>query len=106
VGEKGGVELMAAMKRELDPLPNHPGQEILYALQKKFPSQTTAAREMGISDSYLSDVLRGLRPLSARMALDLEAVGVGDAEGWLLLQVRWDLRKARSEARTKKARRQ
>ncbi len=86
----------------------HPGQQVMLALRTKFQTQAAAAIALGISDAYLSDVLRGMRPLSAQLAVKLEEAGLELAETWLVLQARYEVAKLKRDhaiekRRTKKA---
>lgn len=89
-----------------DPMVEHPGQLILMELRKLCGTQHDAAALLGVSDSYLSDILGTRRPLSVRLALELERVGAGSAESWLLKQIQheiWKERRGRSlESATRK----
>ena len=59
-------------------------------------SQKAFALRIGISPTYLSDILNGKRGISAEMALKFEAALGISAEFWLRKQARWDLQCAKS----------
>ncbi len=70
------------------------------AMKPRMIDQKYLAREMGISESYLSDILTIRRSISVYVALQLERVfGMEtiDAEQLLIQQVRDELAKARRE---------
>ena len=56
---------------------------------------TAAAEGLGVSRVTLSEVVNGRSGISPEMALRLEAVGWGKAEGWLGMQLDHDLWKAK-----------
>lgn len=65
-----------------------PGDELRKALEGKGISQKRLAEHIGISRPYLSDMIRGTRHISARMALLFErALGINAA---ILLSIQRD----------------
>lgn len=67
------------------------------AIRAKGKNQRTVAREMGISDQYLSDMLHNRRLVSANAAIAFERVLGLDALGVLHMQTIEQLNKARLE---------
>ncbi|CAM5522747.1 HigA family addiction module antitoxin [Leifsonia shinshuensis] len=57
-----------------------------------------AALKLGMSRPALSRVLNGHAAISTKLALALEANGIGTAELWLKMQMRYDLEHARAAA--------
>lgn len=89
---------MSARQNRYKPdLSSHPGQTIRELLERDERTQADLARQLGVADSYLSDVIRGRRGVSAQLALKLEPCFYIEAEFWLQLQMRHDLLIARHE---------
>jgi addiction module HigA family antidote len=78
----------------------HPGEVLDEQLGPEGLNLTTveAALKLGMSRPALSRVLNGHAAISTRLALTLESNGIGTAELWLKMQMRYDLEHARSEA--------
>lgn len=57
-----------------------------------------AALTLGMSRPALSRVLNGHAAISTKLALALEREGIGNAELWLRMQMRYDLETARAAA--------
>lgn len=57
-----------------------------------------AALRLGMSRPALSRVLNGHAAISTKLALTLEANGIGTAELWLRMQMRYELENARAAA--------
>jgi addiction module HigA family antidote len=74
-----------------------PGETIKEALRERGMTQLAAAERMGISPSYLSDVVRGHRSISALYALRLETLTGISADFWAGLQAQYDVAVARRE---------
>lgn len=70
---------------------NHPSFSIIEGLESRGWTQTEFSRRLGISLQYTSDLLHAKRGISARVAVALEAVGMGSAEYWLKMQASYDL---------------
>lgn len=81
--------------------PSHPGVHLADALaglraEAGIP-RTRAADLLGMKRRTLYDVIEGLRPMTAELALRLEALLGVSAESWLALQQAYDLWQARAE---------
>jgi addiction module HigA family antidote len=89
----------APLKRGLAPL--HPGvhlEDALKGLKAEAGLTIAAAAErLGVSRRALYNVLEAKRPVSAELAVRLEAFGLGSAESWLNLQLAFDLWQARED---------
>lgn len=72
----------------------HPGEMIRDEIEFRGITQKALAKEIGISESILSDVLNGKRSLSVEYALLLEAALGIDADIWLRLQLEYNKQKA------------
>ncbi len=94
-----GVDEDAYMR--LNPL--HPGEHLkaLVFRDPDFPEDQPgmtvgeAAAKIGVGRSNLSRVLNERGPVTLDLALKLEAIGWGTADGWLNFQLKWDLAQAR-----------
>lgn len=75
--------------KKLDPV--HPGQYLRETLQELNISTRQFAFHIGTTPMRLSLVLRGLRPVSADLALRLEKALGQSAGYWMNLQTRYDL---------------
>ena len=76
----------------------HPGAVLADILRELAVTQGQAAESIGVSDAYISDVIRGKRGVSTRLALKLERIcGEGSAWGLCILQLRHDLEASREE---------
>jgi antitoxin HigA-1 len=71
--------------------PVHPGQHLRETLQELDISTRQFAFHIGTTPMRLSLVLRGLRPVSADLALRLEKALGQSAGYWMNLQTRYDL---------------
>lgn len=59
---------------------------------------TAAAKALGISRQALNNLVNEKAGISAEMAIRLEKMGWGTADGWLRLQMNYDLSQARNRA--------
>lgn len=84
----------------------HPSFSIVEALHERGWSQVEFARKLGISLQYTSDIIHARRGISARVAVALEAVGLGSAEYWMQMQAAYDVDLYRSilEEKSKQSR--
>ena len=79
--------------------PPHPGRNVrLTCLEPLGLSVTKAAQHLGVTRQALNNVINEKSSISPEMALRLEKMGWGTADGWMTLQVNYDL--ARVRART------
>ena len=78
---------MMAMKN-----PPHPGGVVLrQCIEPRGLSITDAAAALGVTRNTLSELVNEKRGISPEMAVRLEKVFGGTAEGWLTQQVQYDL---------------
>lgn len=83
-----------AMKR-----PPHPGRNVrLTCLEPLGLSVTEAARRLGVTRQALNNVVNGKSAVSPEMALRFEKMEWGTADGWLTLQMNYDLAQVRARA--------
>jgi len=76
--------------------PPHPGEIIReFCLESLNISVTEAARALGVTRKTLSALLNGRSGISPEMALRLSKVFGRTPEGWLRLQLQYDLWKTR-----------
>ena len=75
--------------------PTHPGTGIQDDLDELGWTVTEAARRMGVRRENLSLLIHGQIGVSAKMALALENVGIGNAEFWVRRQAGYELAQER-----------
>jgi addiction module HigA family antidote len=79
--------------------PPHPGRSVrLTCLEPLELSVTQAARHLGISRQALNNVVNEKSSISPEMALRFEKMGWGTTDGWMTLQMNYDLAKIRARA--------
>ena len=72
--------------------PSHPGRIVLQeCIEPLGLSITDAAAALGVTRNTLSELVNEKRGISPEMAVRLEKVFGGTAEGWLTQQVQYDL---------------
>ncbi|MEN0086724.1 MAG: HigA family addiction module antitoxin [Leifsonia sp.] len=78
----------------------HPGEVLAEQLGPEGLGLTVAeaAMRLNLSRPALSRVLHGHAGISTKLALSLEDNGIGTAELWLKMQMRYDLEHARAQA--------
>ena len=80
----------------------HPGRILLREfLEPGKITQAQLARDLGISQNRINELIRGKRGITAETALLLSAHFRNSAEFWMQLQAVHDLTKARRELRPK-----
>lgn len=81
--------------------PPHPGKHVrVTCLEPMKLTVTAAARALGVSRQALNNLVNEKAGISPEMAIRLEKMGWGTAEGWLRLQMNYDLRRVRQRADT------
>ena len=75
----------------------HPGIFLQEEIEERELLKKTIAQQLEILPTNLSEILKGKRNISPRLAVRLEKVLNISAEYWLNLQMAWDLQKARNE---------
>ena len=79
--------------------PPHPGKHIrVNCLEASHMNVSSAASLLGIARGTLSRILNGRAGISPEMAIRLEKMGWGEADGWMRLQMNYDLAQARARA--------
>ena len=85
------------MPKKLDEI--HPGEILLEEFLKPMGiSARQLAADIDVSPSRISEVVNGLRPITADTALRLERYFGSEAQGWLALQAAYDLRIAEKQS--------
>ena len=76
--------------------PPHPGAHVRYdCLEPLGLSVTAGARALGVTRQALNNLVNEKSGISPEMAIRLEKMGWGTADGWLRLQMNYDLSQAR-----------
>lgn len=75
----------------------HPGIFLEEEIEDRELLKKTVAQQLEILPTNLSEILKGKRNISPRLAVKLEKVFKISAEYWLNLQMAWDLQNARAE---------
>lgn len=75
----------------------HPGVFLEEEIEDRELLKKTVAQQLEILPTNLSEILKGKRNISPRLAVKLEKVFKISAEYWLNLQMAWDLQNARAE---------
>lgn len=75
----------------------HPGKVLGEELEAREILQKDFAKKIGLQPPHLSDLIRGKRNVTARLALKLEKELGIDAGFWLRLQMAYDLFMAKKE---------
>ena len=79
--------------------PPHPGEIIReFCIEPLNINITEAAKALGVTRKTLSALLNGRAGISPEMALRLSKVFGRSPEGWLKLQIQYDLWKAKQSA--------
>ena len=78
----------------------HPGKVLAEELEARKILKKEFARNVGMQAPHLSDLLKGKRHVSAKLALQFEKFLGIDAGFWLRLQMAYDLAIARKEMET------
>lgn len=76
--------------------PPHPGRHVrVTCLEPLGLSVTATAKALGVSRQALNNLVNEKAGISPEMAVRLEKMGWGTAEGWLRLQMNYDLSQVR-----------
>lgn len=79
--------------------PPHPGRHIrMNCIEPLGLSVTDAARALGVARQTLNNLLNEKSGISPEMAMRMEKMGWGTADGWLRLQMNYDLSRVRARA--------
>ena len=85
--------------------PPHPGAGLKDDIEALGLSVAEAATGLGVTRQQLHRVIRGQSGISPEMALRLEKAIGGTADGWLRMQVNYDLAQIRARSRSMKLKR-
>lgn len=77
--------------------PTHPGAVLKDEIEYRGISQKQLAKDMGIANSALNEILNGRRPLSEKTALLFEAALGINAEPLLRLQLHYNMQIAKRD---------
>jgi antitoxin HigA-1 len=81
--------------------PPHPGLSVRFdCLEYLGLSVTEGAKVLGVTRQALNNVVNGKAGISAEMAIRLEKAFGGTAEGWLAIQMAYDLSQDKKNAST------
>lgn len=78
----------------------HPGKQLQQFIVQQGLYQMEAARYIGMTPSNLNDIVRGIRSVTADIALRLGKAFSTDPLYWLELQMHYDLARAKKDDRT------
>ncbi len=78
--------------------PTHPGELIRDELDARSLSQAALAKQIGVSASFLNEVINCKRAVNTELALLLEAALGISAEMWLGLQSEYNMQVAKADA--------
>lgn len=84
----------------------HPGGTLREVLEERRISAYRLAREIGMQETAVSQILRGKRRITARTALRLGEFFDTSAEFWLNLQTAYDLEEERRREATREGERE
>ena len=81
--------------------PPHPGMSVRHdCLEPLGLSITKGAEVLGVTRQALNNLVNGKSGISPEMAIRLDKAFGGTAEGWLALQMAYDLARARKKQRS------
>lgn len=79
--------------------PPHPGKHVRHTcLQPTGLTVTAAAKALGVSRQALNNLVNEKAGISPEMAIRFEKMGWGTADGWMRLQMNYDLSQVRQKA--------
>ena len=79
----------------------HPGENVrTTCLEPLGLTVTAAAIALGVSRQALNNLVNEKAGISPEMAIRFEKLGWGTADGWMRLQMNYDLSQARQKAHT------
>lgn len=79
--------------------PTHPSELLRNAMEERGETQKELAEKLGISKSYLNEILNGKKDINANISVKLESVWGIPAEFWLKFQMKYNIHKAREKQR-------
>ncbi len=81
----------------------HPGKLLGEEIEARELTQKALAEALGCAPRLVGEIVRGRRPITAEIALDLERVLGASARMWLGLQTTYDLVQARQRRQSARA---
>lgn len=79
--------------------PPHPGRHVrITCLEPLDLSVTDAAKRLRVTRQALNNVVNEKSAISPEMALRFEKMGWGTADGWMTLQMNFDLARVRAKS--------
>ena len=79
--------------------PPHPGRHVrITCLEPLDLSVTDAAKRLRVTRQALNNVVNEKSAISPEMALRFEKMGWGTADGWMTLQMNYDLARVRAKS--------
>ncbi|MFV0554533.1 MAG: HigA family addiction module antitoxin [Mangrovibacterium sp.] len=78
--------------------PTHPGEVLKDEINYRGISQTTLAKQMGISYKILNDILNERRPLTTQTAMMFEAALDVPADSLMRLQLKYNMHVAQADS--------
>jgi len=79
--------------------PPHPGRHVrINCLEPNSLTVTAAAKALGVSRQALNNLINEKAGISPEMAIRLEKLGWGSADGWMRLQMNYDLARVQQKA--------
>ncbi|MDR1591307.1 MAG: HigA family addiction module antidote protein [Prevotellaceae bacterium] len=79
--------------------PTHPGEVLKDEIEYRGISQTSLAKQMGMSYNILNDILNERRPLTANTAMLFEAALGISADSLMRLQLKYNMQIAQSDSK-------
>lgn len=86
--------------------PTHTSELLRDAMEERGETQKGLAEKLGISKSYLNEILKGKKDINANISVKLESVWGVPAEFWLKFQMKYNINKARNKQRKAPTRKQ
>ena len=77
--------------------PAHPGEILREEIEALGWTVSKAAAEVGMTRQVFSRILNGHGGVSARLAIDLEGKGIGNAQVWMRMQAAYELARERRQ---------
>jgi addiction module HigA family antidote len=81
--------------------PTHPGEVLKDEIEYRGISQTTLAKQMGMSYKVLNDILNERRPLTTQTAMMFEAALDVPAYSLINIQTKYNMQVAQSDSKLK-----
>lgn len=86
------MEVIECMKFKNDrKIKVHPGEVLEELITEMNVTQSALAKNIGVTQSYISDIINGRRDMTASMAYKLAASVGLTPDTWMTLQKNWEL---------------